>query len=164
MTELMPVRVRIRQIDYLTKGTNPMGDEVDVVKTAFGPGMPNNDPSRVEGLDPESQEYADMLSDFQHGELVHLRPPAYNGLIASGAVRDVQVDDEGEEVMEDEELLDVDEATAEDLANWIRQESPTVNDVVQASQGDPELARKLLEAETMAKEPDAPRKGVMDGL
>lgn len=163
--DLRPVRVAIRQIDYVTKGVNPLGQEVDVTKTAYGPGMARNDPSQIPNLDPESQEYADKQSDFQYGELVYLRPHAYVGLIESGAVRDVEVDDEtGEEIPQDEELLDVDEANEEDLANWIRQENPTVNDVVQASQGDPELARKLMEAERLAREPDPPRKGVMDGL
>lgn len=162
--DLKPVRVLIRQIDYVTTGIDPLGNEVDVIKTAYGPGMPENDPSRNPELDPESQEYADKLSDYQNGELVHLLPHAYVGLITSHAVRDVEVDDSGEEVQEDEELLDVDEADEEDLATWIRQENPTVNDVVQASQGDPELARKLLEAERIAREPDSPRKGVTDGL
>lgn len=161
--DLKPVRVRVRQIDYITRGPNPLGDEVDLIKTAFGPGMPQNDPANF-NLDPASQEYADKASDYQHGELVLLRPQQYIGLIQSGAVKDVQTDEAtGEEVIEEEELLDVNTATVEDLADWIRTERPTVNDVVKASDGDPDVAKKLLEAESQAQDGD-PRKGVVEGL
>ena len=159
--DLMPVRVVYRQLDYVTTGPNPVGDIVDIIVTAYGPGMPQNDPLLQPGLDVESQEYADKASDFRFGELIHLRKHQYVGLIASGAVRDVKVDQDGEE--EEEELLDVHTATADQLALWIQQEHPTVNDVVRASEGDPEVAKKLLEAESLATDGE-PRKGVIEGL
>jgi hypothetical protein len=161
--DLKPVRVKFRQLDYITRGINPLGDEVDMIRTAYGPGMPQNDPA-LSGLDPTSQEYADKASDYRFGELVLLRPRQYVGLIKSGAVHDVETDEEtGEELIEEEQLLDVNVASIDDLADWIRTERPTVNDVVQASDGDPEIARRLLEAESQVQE-GAPRKGVLEGL
>lgn len=171
-SDLKPVRVRIRQIDYLTTETNPLGNEVDAVKTAYGPGMSPNDPANHPELDPDSQQYADLASDYKFGQLVLLRPQQYIGLITSGAVRDLQtqtVTDEAtgeeseQEVIEEEELLDVNTATVDELVDWIRTERPTVNDVVQASGGDPEAAKRLLEAERDASDGE-PRKGVVDGL
>lgn len=162
--DLKPVRVRVRQLDYITRGPNPLGDEVDKMATAYGPGSPQLAPANVGAHDPESQEFADAQSDYQYGQLILVRPQAYVGLIASGAVRDVQTDDDtGEEVIEDEELLDVNTATVDELADWIRTERPTVNDVVQASDGDPEVAKKLLEAESQSHNGE-PRRGVLEGL
>lgn len=163
--KLLPVRVVVRQLDYLTEVTNPLGETVDGVKTAYGPNHPALDVRRYPELDPESQEFADMVSDFRHGQLIMLRPHQYVGLKKSGAIRDVELDDSGTEVEEDEELLDINDATVEELVDWLQNNDPkpTVNDVVQASGGDPRLARKLLEAESQATNGD-PRKGVLEGL
>jgi organic radical activating enzyme len=54
-------------------------------------------------------------------------------------------------------------ASVDDLARWIETERPTVQEVVDATGGEPDLARKLLEAESQATDQD-PRKGVLDGL
>ena len=162
--DLKPVRVRYRSLDYITEGTNPLGDTVDVIRTAYGPGMSPNNPANDPNLDRESQEYQDKLDDYQHGELVMLRPHQYVGLIKSGAVRDVQTDESGEEIVEEDvELLDVSTASVDDLVDWIRTERPTVQDVVDASGGDGDVARKLLEAEGIASDGE-PRKGVLEGL
>lgn len=161
--DLKPVRVRIRQVDYFTKATDPLGNEVDKIVTGYGPGSPMLDPENRTDLEPGSQAYADALSDYQKGELIFLRPQAYVGLIQSGAVKDVQTDEEGEEVAEEEVLLDVNTASVDQLAQWIASERPTVNDVVQASGGDPDVAQKLLEAESQAQSGE-PRKGVVEGL
>jgi hypothetical protein len=165
-SQLKPVRVVYRQLDYLTTVINPLGDEVDGVKTAYGPNHPMLDVRRYPELDPDSQEYADMASDFRYGQVILLRPQQYIGLIKSGAVRDVKRDPStGEEEPGEEELLDVNEATVEELADWIQNNDPkpTVNDVVQASGGDANVARKLLEAESQATNGE-PRKGVLEGL
>lgn len=163
--KLVPVRVAVRQIDYLTLKENALGNIVDTMVTAYGPGMPQNDPQYHPELEHGSQAYADMVSDYEHGALVMLRPQAYVGLKDSGAVRDVKYSDEEpeQEEFEDEELIDVATATVDDLAQWIRQERPTVNDVVQASDGEPENAKKLLEAESQANDGE-PRSGVVKGL
>jgi hypothetical protein len=164
--DLKPVRVVFRQLDYLTTVTDPLGNEVDGIKTAYGPNHPMLDVRRYPELDPDSQEFADMVSDFRYGQVIGLRPHQYVGLIKSGAVRDVKVDpDTGQEEDTEEELLDVNEATVDELADWIRNNDPkpTVNDVVQASGGDANVARKLLEAESQATNGE-PRKGVLEGL
>lgn len=161
-TDLRPVRVTVRQLDYLTKGLNPLGQMVDKMATAYGPGSPLLDPV-ARGLEPGSQEYLDAASDHRLGQLILVRPMAYIGLIQSGAVRDVITDDSGTEVAEEEQLLDVGTASVDDLAEWIGTERPTVNDVVQASGGDPDVAKKLLEAESKATDGEA-RKGVLEGL
>lgn len=161
---LIPVRVAVRQLDYVTTKPNMLGQEVDVMATAYGPGMPQNNPLADPTLDPESQEYADKASDYEHGELIELRPYQYDGLKRTGSIKDVEYDDSGEEVEDDEVLLDVGTASEEDLANWILNEHPTVNDVVRASDGDAEIARKLLEAEKLAQSPEEPRAGVVKGL
>jgi hypothetical protein len=158
--ELIPVRVKVRQLDYITRTENMLGDEVDVIKTAYGPGDPRLQPTN--DLDMESQEFADAQSDYQKGQLVLLRPQQYEGLMKAGAVTRVDFDGD-EEVEPEEELLDVSTASADDLALWITQERPTVNDVVQASGGDPDIAQKLLEAESKAQNGE-PRKGVLEGL
>src|SRR4051812_14142713 len=90
--DLKPVRVRVRQLDYVTKGRNPLGDEVDRISTAYGPGAHQNNPGNRPDLDPESQEYADLASDYRNGQLIMVRPQAYVGLITSGSVKDVQTD------------------------------------------------------------------------
>ena len=164
--ELKPVRVVFRQLDYLTTIINPLGQEVDGVKTAYGPGHPNLDVFRHPELDPESQEYADMVSDYKRGQLIQLRPYQYIGLIRSGAVRDVVFSDSDDsiEADEDEQLLDINAASVEELADWISTDpKPTVQEVVDASGGNADLARKLLEAESKATDGD-PRKGVLNGL
>lgn len=166
--QLIPARVAVRQLDYISRGTNALGDEVDMMKTAFGPGMPQNDPQFHPELEADSQALADMQSNFRFGELVLLRPRAYEGLKNTGAVRDVKMatdEDSGEEVEEfdEEEVLDIGTASIDELATWIQTERPTVNDVLQASDGSPEYARKLLEAESVATD-GQPRKGVLEGL
>ena len=163
-SDLKPVRVVFRQLDYITVLTNPLGQEVDGIKTAYGPGHPELNVERHPELDPSSQEFADMVSDFRNGQLIMMRPHQYVGLIRTGAVRDVVTnEDTGEELTPDEELLDVNVASVDELADWIRLERPTVNDVVQASGGEPVIARKLLEAESKAQNGE-PRKGVLEGL
>jgi hypothetical protein len=46
--------------------------------------------------------------------------------------------------------LDVGTATVPDLSAWIKSERPTVDEVVEEANNDPEKARKLLEAEDHA--------------
>lgn len=55
------------------------------------------------------------------------------------------------------------DATDTELINWIKDSNPTVQDVVDASEGDPETADRLLTAEHAATGND-PRKGVIAGL
>jgi len=55
------------------------------------------------------------------------------------------------------------DATDTELINWIKDDNPTVQQVVDASEGDPETASRLLTAEAAATGND-PRKGVIAGL
>jgi hypothetical protein len=55
------------------------------------------------------------------------------------------------------------DATDTELINWIKDDNPTVQQVVDASEGDGEVAARLLAAETQATGND-PRKGVIAGL
>jgi hypothetical protein len=59
--------------------------------------------------------------------------------------------------------LDLDSASDAELAEWIENDKPTVQEVVDAADGDPELADRLLDAENSATGND-PRKGVVEGL
>lgn len=71
-------------------------------------------------------------------------------------------EDHGEEG-EGEVEFDPATATPEDLKAWVEEDHPSVKTLVEASGGDPALARRLLQAETDATGNDA-RKGVTEGL
>ena len=156
---LHAVRVRVREIPYVRVGQNALGDPQIIHETGYGPGHQYLDPAHPNNAEKDED---DALQDFKLGELVDLNDEDYLRLRAAGAV--VDADDvlalgEGNDV----ELVDVRTASVDDLADWIRQEGPTINEVVAASEGEPDLAQKLLEAENDATDGD-PRKGVVDGL
>lgn len=158
------VRVRIREITYATVGKNILDQPTVEYKTAYGPGRPEIDPANLFGpnVDVESDEYKTAVENHRKGERVDLLDEDYIRLKNGGAVLDE--DEADAAILEaEQELLDVRTASVEDLSRWIETEHPTVNDVVQASGGEGDLAQKLLEAETMATEGE-PRKGVLDGL
>lgn len=144
------VRVRVREVGYTKIVEDELGNERLVTTTAYGPGAP-----QLADADPETQQY---------GQLIELNDEAYERHKYWGNVLDEEeVQEQIEGGDDDEEEMDPATASVEDLARWIEQERPTVNDVVQASDGDPEVAQKLLEAETQAHDGE-PRKGVVDGL
>lgn len=155
--ELHAVRVRIREVPYQVVTQNVLGVPVLEHRSGFGPQRPEIDPATRTDVDAE-----EARQDFELGQLIWLMPDDYVRLIGAGAVIDadkVLTVEDGEEV----ELLDVRTAPVDDLADWIRESKPTANEVVQASNGEPELAQKLLEAENVAKDGD-PRNAVVDGL
>lgn len=158
------VRVIIREITYAAKDKNLLDQDVIVHRTAYGPGRPEIDPARNFGpdVDPESSEYKDAVVDYRLGQQVELLDEDYIRLSNGGAVKDADAV-EAMAVESDEEVLDVRTASVDDLARWIEQEGPNVNETVQASGGEAELAQKLLEAETQATDGE-PRQGVVDGL
>jgi hypothetical protein len=59
--------------------------------------------------------------------------------------------------------FDVDGATVQELAEWIRSEKPNVDDTVGLADNDPVLAEKVLEAEQVATS-GSPRSGVESRL
>lgn len=63
----------------------------------------------------------------------------------------------------DEEAFNVAEASDVELADWIREDRPTIQQLLDATNGDPELAQRILEAEGAATGGD-PRRGLVDGV
>ena len=63
----------------------------------------------------------------------------------------------------EEEELSVSDMTDEELVTWIQEDRPNVQTVDDAAEGDPEQAKRLLDAEDAASGGDS-RKGVIDGL
>lgn len=162
--ETRKVRVKIREVTYARLTTNILDQRVLEYPVAYGPGRPEIDPVRVLGadFDPNSDKAQKAATNFKLGEEIELLPDDYVRLMNGGAVVDSGTAEEQQQAME-EEILDPTTASIDDLARWIEQEKPTVQDVVNASGGEPDIARKLLEAETQATDQD-PRKGVLEGL
>jgi hypothetical protein len=73
---------------------------------------------------------------------------------------DTETDTDTEEV---EEVSSISDMTDEELVAWIKEDKPTAHEVVDAAEGDPELARRLLDAEDTATGGDS-RKSVISGL
>jgi uncharacterized protein YlzI (FlbEa/FlbD family) len=162
--ETRSVRVVIREVTYARLTTNILDQRVLEYPVAYGPGRPEIDPVRVLGpdFDPNSEEAQTAAANFKLGEQIDLLPDDYVRLMNGRAVVDAGTAEETQEQLE-EEILDPATASVDDLARWIEQEKPTVQDVVNASGGEPDVARKLLEAESQANDQDA-RKGVVEGL
>jgi hypothetical protein len=158
-----PVRVKIREVTYARMTTNILDQRVLEYPVAYGPGRPEIDPMSVLGPnhDPNSEEAQSAYADFKLGQKIDLLPDDYVRLMNGNAVVDAESPDA--EAALEEEILDVNTASVDDLARWIENEKPTVQDVVNASGGDPAIATKLLEAESQATDQD-PRKGVLEGL
>jgi hypothetical protein len=62
-----------------------------------------------------------------------------------------------------EEVSSVSEMSDEELIDWIKKDKPNAHEVVDAAEGDPDLARRLLDAEDAATGGDS-RKSVVSGL
>lgn len=157
-------RVVIREITYASKGKNILDQPEVQYKTAYGPGRPEINPVTLLGPehDPQSEEGKKAAKDFKLGELVHLLDQDYIRLKNGGAVMDA--DAREAQVVEEEEIeLDVRTASVDELARWIETDKPTVQEVVDASGGEADLAQKLLEAESQATDGD-PRTSLVDAL
>lgn len=69
----------------------------------------------------------------------------------------------GDTASDDDSGFDPALASVEELAEWIEEDKPTVNDVIEAAGGDPQVASRLLDAENLATG-NQPRAGVVEGL
>lgn len=103
--------------------------------------MVRKDAVRGEVLDSQDLFDDDLERGLKHGALVDVKEA------------------EAEEV----EAINFEDATVPEIVEWLRENTPNVNDTVAASGGDPDIAHKLLDAENEFQEGD-PRKGVVDGL
>jgi hypothetical protein len=72
-------------------------------------------------------------------------------------------EDESEEEETVVEVGSIAEMSDDELMTWIKEDKPTVRQVVEAAEGDPELAQRLLDAEDAATGGDS-RTGVIQGL
>jgi hypothetical protein len=166
MPNTHPVRVRIREVTYAALGKNMLDQDVIVYNTAYGPGRPEIEPvTRLgENADPDSPEYQAAQDDFRLGQRVDLLDDDYVRLRNGGAVLDAESVEEAAQAAED--AVPVSQASDDDLVAWIKSEQPTVQEVVNASDGDPGLAHRLLAAEAAAAQDEdrEPRKGVVEGL
>lgn len=68
-----------------------------------------------------------------------------------------------EEDEKESAALDFSVAGADELAEWIEKEHPTVQEVLDATNGSPEVAQRMLEAENIATGND-PRSTLVEGL
>lgn len=93
----------------------------------------------------------------RRGEEVELSDEDY----ARGESLDAFVTDEDEQ--DEQAEFNVVDASDDELVDWIEDESPTVAEVVEAANNDPESARRLLAAEDSVTDGE-PRKGVEEGL
>lgn len=152
------VRVRVREVPYLAVTENLLGQPAIVELVGYGPGQPEIDPARL-GIGTDADEYEDAAEDYRLGQLIELTDADYIRLIGAKAVLDPDDAEAETDIVE----LDPSGASVDELAEWISTEQPNVQETVDASRGEPEIAAKLLEAESQAKDGN-PRDGVVQGL
>jgi hypothetical protein len=108
-------------------------------------------------LTPYDQERADKFEVFyDEGEPeLEVQP--------DGTLAPAEEPDEESGSADGEDIALGPNSSVQDLTEWIRDDQPTVTEVVELADGDPAMAQKLLDAENAATGGD-PRKGVVDGL
>jgi hypothetical protein len=135
---------------YWVERTAKQGDTVDIPR--------EEDIARGEEvhafLTDEDIEAAEAAAEAEADEMEAIRQSQLEAQTPPGT------DAEGEEV---EEVSSVSEMSDEELVAWIKEDKPTAHEVVDAAEGDPDLARRLLDAEDEASGGDS-RKSVISGL
>ena len=122
----------------------------DIVDNPYQPGTKRvvqrvavrGDQIDYEKLSPRDQERADRFDVFYTQDEID----AKNGVVTSTSTTSA---------------LDTDDVQA--LANWIKDDEPTITEVLELAGDDSELAKRLLDAENRATG-NEPRKGVELGL
>ena len=133
--------------------------EVTVAARAF--------PYRIEEEHPyEPDKILPQDRTAMRGDVIEVLPADYaRGMRLNAFLRQGQTIEEltSGGVSDTELQFSAADATDTELINWIKDEGPRVQQVVDASEGDAETAARLLSAETSATGND-PRKGVVAGL
>lgn len=83
--------------------------------------------------------------------------------IEAGEAIDAFATEEDLESGEVQESLDFNTATVEDISEYIEEDHPTVQELIDATGGSPEIAEKILDAENNVTGGD-PRKTLVEGL
>jgi hypothetical protein len=131
------------------------------------PNDPNRRPLATPFSAPMRTDEDDEALAYPESSVINNLPPttvpaidrAGPGLSPEEAARLVgQIDDDED----GDGVIDPQTASVADLAEWIRTDKPNATEVVEAAQGDSEIAAKLLEAEQLATDP--PRKSVVEPL
>lgn len=97
----------------------------------------------------------------RRGDTIELDDVQYQRGNAHGAF--VTDEDRAAQEATGEQELVIETATVQQLAEWIEEDKPNVNDTVGASGGDAAVAARIMEAENMATG-GKPRSGVVEGL
>jgi hypothetical protein len=134
-----------------------LGNPQTEQRSGYGPGRPEIAPALRTDVDEQTAE-----EDYALGQLIYLNDADYMRLKNAGCVVDeadvIEVQDEG-----GSHVFDVRAASVEEVAQFLRDTGPNANDTVALSNGEPELAQKILEAENQATD-GSPRQSVLDGL
>jgi len=115
-------------------------------------------------VDPKGEKRVLMDRVASRGDRVELREvdiergERFSAFLSEDEVPESPVESSG-----DPEHISAKEMSVEDLSAWIKTDSPKVPEVVDAAEGDPDTAAKLLDAETDATG-GHPRPTVVSGL
>jgi len=127
-----------------------MGEKVTIKIRAF--------PYYVDAKDPVTGNKVRQERVATRGEEVEL-----SDADLERAKRFDAIQTDADQAVGGDDTLDVSSASVEELASWIEEDKPTVNEVLEAAGGDPATASKLLDAENLATG-NQPRQGVVEGL
>lgn len=136
-TEAHKVRIKIRAFPYYVPTTDPVTGR-DYLEERIA--------VRGEEVALSETDYQRAIKFDAHEEIDEITPQTTG---QTGAPVDV--------------ANNIDVATVEEVAEWIRTSKPTIDETVAAAEDDPMKARKLLDAEHLVTGRQ-PRQGVLNGL
>lgn len=121
-----------------------MGQEVKIKIRAF--------PYYEDVEDPISGETRPVERIARRGDVVELDDKNLARAKKFDAIADPEddVEPEGGDTAQFPESVTIEDASVEQVADWIKREKPTVDAVVEEANENPENARKLIEAEELA--------------
>src|SRR4051812_18083697 len=136
-TDKHKVRIKIRAFPYYVPATDPVTNR-DYLEERIG--------VRGEEIEISETDYQRAVRFEAHEEIDEITPQTTD---PTGAPVDV--------------ANNIDVATVEEVAEWLRTSKPTVDETVAAAEDDTMKARKLLDAEQLVTGRQ-PRQGVLNGL